>query len=161
MKRLRAIDKLINVLNDDYRPAGRVRVLPTEVSLNHRHTLPTGILEVSVGLSRNKDERWWNCVVYYMIGESLICRQRTVDMTYSMVCDTMKMLAQTEILERTNRATTERLYKKHPEYAQIQEILKNVFEKQKADREGRIPGGSDKNPTEGEQDLINEHLQSA
>ncbi len=148
MKRLRHVDKLIKVLLNEYKPGSRVRMLPTVTSMNNRNTLPPGIFEISIGLSRSVDNKWWMVVLYYMIGDTLICKQNTVMMSYGNACDTFKMMSQTEILDRINRVETQRLYKKHPEYKQIQEILKDVFEIQKAERARKVLADADKHGTQ-------------
>ena len=133
-RKLTAVERLIAAMEGTDTGRSRSRIAKTTVHLNARNVFPTGILEQSVGLVR--DGKWWSVEIYYHVGTTLVCSQTTTRMNRASVLHSFQIIAANEIFQRPAGPTTQRLYKKHPEYKQLQEIAKNVrVEQDKVARE--------------------------
>ena len=106
-----AAERLTAVLTDSNRGVNRTRFQPVEITLSPRHVFPTGIYNISVGLE--KDGKWWNAVLSYTVGDTLVCRRRTTNHTLTSIHLILQRIFDSEIIIRPGGAPVQRLYKKH------------------------------------------------
>ena len=132
-ERKTAAQILIDVMNNDRTMNNRVRTKPVEICIVPRQAFPTGELDVSVGMVRNG--QWWNAQLFFTVGNILVCKLRSLDNSLGSTQITTKQLMVSEVFTRPGGERNQILSKKDDEYKILQEIVKDVHDSEKAQRD--------------------------